>query len=254
MKQRSLFVILIVFIFTVTLLSVRGGAVQARGLDQPQSPTACSPSIVVTNANDSGAGSLRQAIDDLCTGGTITFNGDYTIILDSTLIIHKNVMINGVGHNIVLNGNNVVQVILVAMDGTLNLQNLTVWQGSSSLGGGGGIKTSGDLNVTNVYFANNTTTGEGGVIYVTPVSSPPIITVTNSTFYQNSASEGGAISNYGSIATVTGSTFWGNSASDRGGAIGQDAWGSTVVTNSTFFLNTAAGTYGGAQSTVSIAT
>lgn len=242
MKQRSLLVLLAVFIVTVALLAVNGGAAQAAGLARPQLQ-ACA--ITVTNANDSGAGSLRQAIADLCDGGTITFNDSYHIILASTLNINKNVMINGVGHNIVLNGNNAVQVILVAMDGTLNLQNLTVWQGSSSLGGGGGIKTSGDLNVTNVYFANNTTTGAGGGIYVTPISSPPIITVTNSTFYQNSASEGGAISNYGSIATVTGSTFWGNSASNKGGAIEQDGWGTLVVTNSTFFLNTAAGTYGG---------
>ncbi len=246
MKQRSLLVILAVFIVTVALLAVNGGTAQAAGLAQPQSQTACSPSITVMNANDSGAGSLRQAIDDLCTGGTITFNGDYTIILASTLSINKNITIDGVGRSITLDGNNTVLVIVVAMNGTLNLQNLTVWRGSNSLGGGGGgIKTSGDLNVTNVYFANNTTTGSGGGIYVTPVFSPPIITVTNSTFYQNSASEGGAISNYGSIATVTGSTFWGNSASNKGGAIEQDGWGSTVVTNSTFFLNTAAGTYGG---------
>ena len=36
---------------------------------------ACSgSSITVTNTNDSGAGSLRQAISDICSGGTIDFN------------------------------------------------------------------------------------------------------------------------------------------------------------------------------------
>ena len=33
----------------------------------------CSPAITVTNANDSGAGSLRQAIAGVCSGGTIDF-------------------------------------------------------------------------------------------------------------------------------------------------------------------------------------
>lgn len=34
----------------------------------------CSSSITVLNTNDSGAGSLRQAIADVCAGGAITFD------------------------------------------------------------------------------------------------------------------------------------------------------------------------------------
>ena len=51
--------------------------------------------ITVTNDNDSGDGTLRQAIADIGDGGTITFDGDYTILLESELDIDKNLTIDG---------------------------------------------------------------------------------------------------------------------------------------------------------------
>ncbi len=33
----------------------------------------CNSSVVVANTNDTGAGSLRQALLDVCSGGTISF-------------------------------------------------------------------------------------------------------------------------------------------------------------------------------------
>ncbi|HNG95990.1 MAG TPA: hypothetical protein PLB32_24520, partial [Acidobacteriota bacterium] len=58
-------------------------------------PTNCG--VVVTNGNDSGAGSLRQAITDVCAGGTITFQaGVTTVTLTSAeLAISKNLTIEG---------------------------------------------------------------------------------------------------------------------------------------------------------------
>jgi len=44
---------------------------------------------IVTNANDIGTGSLRQAIADAVNGDTITFSGSYTIYLNSQLDMHK---------------------------------------------------------------------------------------------------------------------------------------------------------------------
>ena len=54
--------------------------------------------ITVTNTNDSGPGSLRQALADANDGDTITFAVTGTIVLTSGgLVIDKNVTISGPG-------------------------------------------------------------------------------------------------------------------------------------------------------------
>ena len=53
---------------------------------------------VVTSNADSGAGTLRQAITDVGSGETITFNlstGNETIIIASELLINKSLTIDG---------------------------------------------------------------------------------------------------------------------------------------------------------------
>src|SRR4029434_670742 len=83
--------------------------------------TVCPTTATVTNQNDSGAGSLRQAISDLCVGGTITFSNTtaggatnffdgspHTITLTSgQLSISHNLTITGPGANLLtISGNN----------------------------------------------------------------------------------------------------------------------------------------------------
>jgi hypothetical protein len=60
--------------------------------------------IIVTNANDSGAGSLRQAIADAQDGATIMFASDATIQLSATLEITRGLIIAGDGRTIVISG------------------------------------------------------------------------------------------------------------------------------------------------------
>ena len=58
----------------------------------------------VTNANDVGGGSLRQAIADVDPGGEIIFNipgaGPHTIFTSSPLEIDKSMTIKGPGANL----------------------------------------------------------------------------------------------------------------------------------------------------------
>jgi hypothetical protein len=50
-----------------------------------QPGTARAETITVTSTLDSGAGTLRQAIADVCSGGSITFAGDTDVYLTSEL-------------------------------------------------------------------------------------------------------------------------------------------------------------------------
>jgi len=63
--------------------------------------------ITVTNANDSGPGSLRQALADASDGDTINFAVTGTIALTSgELLVAKNITISGPGvDNLAIDGN-----------------------------------------------------------------------------------------------------------------------------------------------------
>jgi hypothetical protein len=200
----------------------------------------------VSNLNDSGTGSLRQAILDAnATSGadTITFAVDGSIILSSTLpnlTDAAGLTIDGTGRSITVSGNNAVQVIIVEAGTQLNLRHLTVANGivDGFIGDGGGIENFGTLAVTDCTFSGNwaTSVGVGGGIH-----NAGILIVTGSIFSGNSAFFGGGIYNEGAL-TVTHSRFSGNSALDGGGIT---SGGEFTVTNSTFSGNTAESSGGG---------
>ena len=99
--------------------------------------------FTVINTNDSGAGSLRQAINDANAASgadTIVFNLSgcpCTITLRSTLITRDDVTINGPGaRNLTISGNNTVRVIIAGFGTTVfNLQNVTIANGRSVTSG-----------------------------------------------------------------------------------------------------------------------
>ena len=185
---------------------------------------------------------LREAINaaNLISGAnTITFSLNGTIVLGSTLpAITDSVTINGIGHAIIVSGNNSVRVMIVNSGQTLNLLNLTIADGKcNSCNGGGIFNSGGTVNVTDSTFSGNSTTGpsntfDGGGIYNTGT-----LNVTSSTFSGNSAvGSGGGINNQGT-ATVTNSTFSGNTANFLyGGGIFNNT-GTLNLINSTFSGN-----------------
>ena len=232
--------------------TVRHNYAGSTGTLSPDQQVNCPNAITVSNNSDSGAGSLRQAIADVCSGGTIKFNGDHDITPISTLDIDEDMTIDGSGHTIIQRGQRGRRVQRQFRH-YLHLQALTVANGDTSDNGGGLDNEGGTLNVTGSTFSGNSAK-DGGGIYNTGT-----LTVNTSTFSENSANEtsaatsngnGGGIYNTGTM-TVTNSTFSGNSATDSatgpspygsGGAIMDD--GTMVVTNSTFSGNSA-NYYGG---------
>ena len=181
------------------------------------SPVAAA-TFTVTNLNNSGAGSLRQAIIDANGNGeadTINFSVSGTITLSLTLldIAGNGLTIDGTGQTVTVDGNNSVGVFRVGSGRSLTLNNLTIANGRS--GAGGGIINSGTLDITNCAFFGNSATDKGGGIY----TSGATVTITNSTFSGNSANWGGGIFNTSGTVTITNSTFSGNSATSSGGGI-----------------------------------
>ncbi len=243
-KTRHLFITRLVLVLILVI-----GMVGVKPAD-----SVLAASFIVTNTNDSGAGSLRDAIFNASAGDTITFDpslAGQTIALTSTLLIDKDLTMDGSGlsSRVSISGNNNVSVILVDPGITVTIKSLIIRNGKAIIGGGI-YNNGGTLNVTDSLFtANNAISdpyvvgnGEGGAIY-----SQGILTLTNTTFDGNTASRGGALSCMGGIIAVTDSTYVSNNAlSDvggDGGAIYENCH--LTILNSTFAANTAAH-YGGA--------
>ncbi|MCX6050463.1 MAG: right-handed parallel beta-helix repeat-containing protein, partial [Chloroflexi bacterium] len=204
--------------------------------------------VTVRNANDSGAGSLRQALDEICDGGTITFDQDYAIYLDSTLAISKTVTINGTGQHIIVSGDSGndgspnVPVFEIAASGVVTITHLNVINGTAQDGAGAGIANQGVLMLQQSTIRDNTLTGDGSGA---GLFNSGALTLTNSTVSNNSAtdqSDGGGLTNFGA-AWIINSTFSGNTAAANGGAIRNV--GTLHLNNSTLSANSSASVGGG---------
>ncbi|MGK7905497.1 MAG: DUF4347 domain-containing protein [Hormoscilla sp.] len=219
--------------------------------------------ITVTNTNDSGAGSLREAIAQARDGETIIFdsslaNRTITLTSGQLEILDKDLIIDGVdAPGLTISGNERFRVIdvqatnwsLKSID--LTLRDLTIADGRvtgvDEDGSGGGLRTNSGtiLTIERVTFKNNFANGEGGGGIFAGFRS--INTIIDSHFEENtslanhSATEksergGGAIAVKSESATaVTGSTFRNNNGIG-GGAI-NTLLGELIVENSDFIGN-----------------
>jgi hypothetical protein len=200
--------------------------------------------IIVTNTNDSGPGSLRQALADANDGDTIDATGvSGTILLTSgELQISHNVTINGPGaENLAVSGNNTSHVFENFASGA-TISGFTVTAGRGPFGdeNGGGISNFGELTLSDSVVSGSQSLLAGGGIFV---DTGGTLTVTNSTITGNVGGTGGGIaSEDGATLTVIDSTISGNLAGSpfdfgtRGGG-GIASRGQLSVMNSTISGN-----------------
>ena len=226
--------------------------------------TAYAATFTVTNLNDSGVGSLRQAVLDAeVVGGdnTIQFQNGLsgTILLTSgKLKISRNLIINGPGVQVLTiscSNQNYGRIFAIS-----NYNGVTVTLNKLALKNCpfGAIENDyGTLTINNSVLSGNSVGdyNDGGAID----NSSGTLTINNSVLSGNSAgSEGGAIYNQGSSSeyrplTINNSTLSGNSATTtsssssygRGGAIYNDSSSPLIVANSTLFGNSATHKGGG---------
>ncbi len=171
---------------------------------------------------------LQTAVN---SGGRIVFGCSGDIPLSGTLNINQNTAIDATGQILTLDGHNSVEVLNVN-SGVLTLNNVTVARGNTGLGVGLNFTNFCTAVVSNSTFTGNSS-GLGGGISTGQFTN---LIVASSTFSGNSTGEGGAISASGSL-TITNSTFVNNSAQFDGGAIHHD--GTLFMLNGTFSSNTA---------------
>ncbi|MCX6032343.1 MAG: right-handed parallel beta-helix repeat-containing protein [Chloroflexi bacterium] len=197
----------------------------------------CLNGYTVTNGNDSGPGSLRLGIAEVCAGSTISFSGDTSIYLASELDINRKMAIDGTGHAVTVSGDTYddgsrdVQPFNIGASGVVTLTHMTIVSGTAS--SGGGIYNGGTLTVRNSTLTYNAAIGGGGG----GAYNDGTLTVVNSTLSNNSASgNGGAILSSGSL-TITSATVFSNTAGGNGGGI--RAWGGATIERSTLSGNTA---------------
>ena len=124
--------------------------------------------ITVTNGNDGGPGSLRQALAQANDGDTINFAVTGTIGLTTgELLVDKSITISGPGaENLAVDGNKQSRVFHIAPGKTVAISAITITNGYANnqpvLDGGGIYNDHATLTVDNCTISNNSAFRDGG--------------------------------------------------------------------------------------------
>jgi CSLREA domain-containing protein len=201
--------------------------------------------IIVSNTNDTGAGSLRQAIIDAnanpdvsdITFDVAVFNTSQTINLGTALPnITTSLNINGPGANLVTVRRNSLgsfRIFNIPGSGlTITISGLTITNGQTDVQDdiGGGIFSLSNLTLTNCAIVNNQSGNGGGVVLGLADGS-----FSGCTFSGNkSGAQGGGIfyeGDGGHTLRIINSTINGNRADSTG--VGGGLWNGAANGNST---------------------
>jgi len=177
--------------------------------------------IFVTNGNNDGEGSLRQAIDDAPAEGRIVINPDVgTILLTARLVISDKILF--------IEGNSVI----ITRDPTWttidNSSNLLLISGATT-----------EVSISRVHFKDGRISN---VSTAAAISSSGQITLESCIFSGNqntgnSTLGGGAVYNSGTMH-VKGCTFYDNTTRSFGGAISQGSNATLTLEGNLFYRNT----------------
>ena len=203
----------------------------------------CDPQVVVTSAADSGAGTLRWALGQVCGGGRITFDLDApaTITLTSgELVVDKAVTIWGPGaDSLAISGNQTSRVFHISYVGVI-LAGMTIRDGAAGAAeiGGGGLYVAGSAIVSYAVITGNTAWGGGGGIY----NDGGPLTIAHTTIANNSvgsSAQGGGVQNVNGTVSIHDSVFVYNLAAAVGGG-GIYNTGGILMVYGTLFADNAA--------------
>ena len=247
------------------------GSAQHLSAPAPHAARSTAATITVSNCNDSGSGSLRDAVGSAASGDTIDLSGlpDCTISLSTSIVTTvDDLTIQGkaASNYLILDGQDATTPIAHFGTGTITLMDLNIRHGqfvsnASSRSPGGCVFSSGNVELvdSSVKYcrAENTASGtaEGGAIY-----SAGNISVSGSTVGPSDAinsgsgpAQGGAIWGQGNVTVDNSSVIFQGYAMTygAGGAQGGGIWsgGKTRTDNSSIVASSQAQAHGSGSAT-----
>ena len=213
--------------------------------------------LTVTSLNDSGLGTLRDAIDTADNDPNHNYSLDLrglsgTIdLLSSLRDLSNNLAIHGPGASSLTvqrdPGASAFGIFTVDSGFTVSLSGLTIANGSS--GTGGGILNAGTLTITDCTIAHNTADSGAGIwqgIGAAPVLNGAALVLNHCTIIHNSVNrpdgEGGGIVNDFGTLRLNNCTLEDNSGGAEGGGIANHG---ELHLNQTLLVGNSAGAGGG---------
>lgn len=207
--------------------------------------------FTVSNTDDSGAGSLRQAIidangaagpDDVVFAAGVTGS---IYLTTGEMAIDDPVTITGPGQGVLsIDADGTSRIFNVDTENLLYevaISGLTLTDGYANGDGGAIYSRHSHLTITDCTISSSSATNNGGGIYFYGYysSNQLNLNVTGSAFTNNRAlgRDGGGIYAQDGLVTITNSTFTYNYAGDDGGAFGADDLYQLDITDSTFQYN-----------------
>jgi hypothetical protein len=231
---------------------------------------------LVGSTNDTGFGTLRDALAKAADGDVIDFEVSGTIALtNGQLMVTNSVTIKAETEVVTVDGRQASRVFYIGPGKTVKISCLTIANGHTSAEGGG-VFSAGALTLTNCTLRNNWATLGGGGVYAEGTPDTPVTLRINGCTLSNNVAGiadvchgGGAVAlvavahdSQGSRAdalTIENSLLTGNDAPYGGGIVidvdggtgaGNDALASVTVIDSTLRDNVATApenaSYGGA--------